>query len=195
MARKKPNHPLFQNGAGKVSGVAYGVLRARYNGVANSVSSYVAGKLAVPDPTAKEWNIGRRYDIVMPRNSPDIWWAPAALWRAYDAACVPQQRDLAIALTCYGDDGLPVHQSWEQVRAWARAALVEERQLAVTLILHLPSAAGSANTPHVHLIASARQALGWGFGGFAKETNDEGVRQLADCFADHRKAWVRGERP
>lgn len=193
-ANKKSGHPLFHNGAGKVAGATYGVLRTAYNGITNTASAYAASKLAVPDAGAASWQTGRRYDVVMPACAPDIWWDPQALWRAYDAAVLPHQRDLLIAITCYADDALPLHAGWEQARAWVRAALVEERQLAVTIILHLPPAAGSGNTPHVHILASARQALGWGFGGFAKETNDEGVRQLAEDFVAHRKGWAAGRR-
>ncbi len=193
-AKKKSGHPLFHDGAGKVAGTTYGVLRTSYNGAINTASGYVASKLAVVNPAATNWQVSRRYDVVMPQGAPDMWWQPQALWRAYDEAVLGHQRDLIIALTCYVDDGFPIHAGWEQARAWVREALVEQRHLAAMMILHLPSAAGSANAPHVHILASARQALGWGFGGFAKETNDDGVRQLAEDYVAHRKAWVGGGR-
>ncbi|MDO9486847.1 MAG: MobA/MobL family protein [Sphingomonadaceae bacterium] len=195
MAATKKKHPLFHDGSGKVPGVTYGVLRAQFRGKANSAAAYVAGKLAVSDPSNGEWAIGnRRSEIIIPSGAPSLWWSQQALWSAYEAARLSQQRDLLIALTAYADDNLPLHEGWEQARAWARSALVIERSLAATLVLHVPTAVGSSNTPHVHILSTARQVLGWGFGPFATETNDEGARQLALDLKEHRQAWARGER-
>lgn len=194
-AKKQKSHPLFFDGAGKVAGATYGMLRSNFRGQMNTATNYVASKLAVADPTSPTWSVGRsHYDVVIPDAAPSLWWDPQALWRAFDAGSLAHQRDLIVALTCYADDALSLHAGWEQTRAWARAELVEKRALAATIVLHIPSLAGSSNTPHVHVLATARQVLGWGFGPFAAETTDEGLKELAISLTEHRKRWAKGER-
>lgn len=69
---------------------------------------------------------------------------------------------------------------------WTASELVVQRCLAATMIAHIPSLAGSSNSPHIHIIATARKVLPWGFGDFVAETNDDGLMQLGLELAQRR---------
>lgn len=191
-SRSLKRHPLFHDGAGKVPGLVYGMLRAAFNQVPNNTVDYVAGKLRVADQTTACWKPQvAGYDVLLPHQAPALWRDARELWAAYEGARLPKQRDLAISVTAYLDTARSLHDGWEQVRAWTYAALVKKRSLAATIALHVPSTAGSSNAPHVHVIATARRALAWGFGTFADETTDETLKALALDLGQHRERWIQ----
>jgi hypothetical protein len=191
-SKSPKKHPLFHDGAGRVPGAVYGMLRSSYNQTANTADGFVAGKLMVADRAAADWRPQvAGYDVLIPHHAPTLWRDPRELWTAYEGARLSRQRDLAICITAYLEAARSLHDGWEQVRAWTYEVLVKKRSLAATLALHVPSTAGSSNAPHVHVIATARQALAWGFGTFADETTDETLKALALDLVQHRERWIQ----
>lgn len=185
--RSKKPRLLYTNGAGIVPGICYGMLRSSFSGRQHRAVDFVAAKLLTAVPAAAWAPRAERVDHLLPADAQAAWWQPQACWTAFEAGRLEWQRDLVICLDVYLDAARPMHAVWETVRAWAHRALVTERRLAVTQILHVPGRAGSSNGPHIHLLATARRVAAWGWADFA-ETTDDGLKALAVDLAEYVRA-------
>ncbi len=193
MAKKqgKQASQVFRNGSGKIADYEYAVLRSEYCGRRNSTVQYAAAKLGVIDPAAANWQIQRSYDVVIPFGTSDDFADPRALWAAYESARLPQQRDLALALTLWTPDLKTMHDRLEAARSWAYAAFVRRRRLPAMVVAHNPLAAGVRHDPHVHVMVAARELGSLGFGAFSDLCRDEPLKALHADWSAHLRAWGR----
>lgn len=193
MAKKqgKRASQVFKNGAGKIADYEYAVLRSEYSNRRNSTLQYAATKLGVVDPAAANWEIQRSYDVVIPLGTSDAFADPRALWAAYEAARLPQQRDLALVLTLWTPDLTTMHDRLEAARTWAYAAFARRRRLPAMVVAHNPLAAGVRHDPHVHVMVAARELGSLGFEAFSDLCRDEPLKTLHADWSAHLRAWVR----
>lgn len=178
--KAQKSHPLYLDPLGKMNDFSFGVLRSSFSGRANSVLDYADTKL----------RLCTRSEVLLPPDAHDGLLAPTGLWRSYESAMLPGQRDLATCVTIYLPDARTLHSAYEEVRSFARQALVAEHGLPVMVVLHAPGLAGSAHDPHAHLVIAARQLRSWGWGAFSALVRDEAQRELFDAWTAHRKAWA-----
>lgn len=184
MARKaiqRPGklHPLYLNPEGKMVDFEFGVLRAAFSGRRNSTHEFVTAKLARH----------ARAEVLLPPDVPDIYADPSLLWSAYEAARLPDQRDLATCVTVYCPAARTLHGSYEEVRAWALTTFAHRHALPVSLVLHAPGLSASAHDVHVHVIVAARALLPFGWGRFSPFVRDAAQGELHASWCAHRAAW------
>ena len=152
--------------AGGPANLVFGVVRrAIKNGPEHNVPDTVLRRLR-PGQTnnSVDWAPGcYRSDVLLPPAAPDALYTPKALCERYEADAFDALKDLVVMLTLRFPDADRLHTIWEEVRAFAYEHFCLQRSLAVIAAMHLPSARGSTNTPHVHLMIPARKLQSWGF--------------------------------
>lgn len=179
---KRPNkkaHPLYLNPEGKLKDFDCGVLRASYNGKTNTTVAYAEGKL----------RLCVRAEVLLPADASDALASPVGLWRSYEAARLPGQRDLATSVTLYLTDARALHTAWEEVRAFARAEFADRAGLPVLAVLHAPGLAGSSHDVHAHLVVAARRLHSWGWGRFSDLCRDSAQHEIHSAWVAHRRQW------
>ena len=126
-----------------------------------------------------------RHDLLLPATAPGEYSDLDLLLARYDATQPSIERNGYAQFTIDLNSDLPLHGSWEEIRAWVRSYFVGRLQLAALMVLHAPFLAGSANDPHVHILIPARRLGANGFGLHARDVCcDEGnVEALADWNA------------
>jgi len=176
--QKKP-HPLFLNPVGKMTDFDYGVLRSEFHRRKNSTVAYAEGKL----------RLCARSEVLLPQDAHDLFADPGELWRSFEAARLPDQRDLATCVTLYLPQARTLHAAYEEVRAYARAEFAVARGLPTLLVMHAPGHAGSGNDVHAHLMVAARRLRAWGWGEFSDLCRDRAQGELHKAWLTHRASW------
>ena len=116
-----------------------------------------------------------RHDLLLPPTSPGEYSDLDHLLARFDATQPSIERNGFAQFTIDLSSDLPLHASWEDIRAWVRSYFVSRLQLAALMVLHAPFMAGSANDPHVHILLPARRLSANGFGLHARDVCcDEG---------------------
>lgn len=177
---------LFLNPLGSYPNFTFGVLRRQYNGKTNSAAEFARLKLhpvSMPAASAPFAPTAARWECLIPPGAGDEYLDPERLFESYDANALPFRTGLLAYITFRFPHLDRLHAAFEQVRAYARAKLVLERQLPVLAIQHAPHLVGSPNAHHVHLLVLARTfcGLGWGTANDLL-TSDEGQRAAYDEF-------------
>ena len=132
-----------------------------------------------------------RWDVLLPANAPDTCSDPKQLCDLYEAQAFDTIKDLVVMATLRFPDPDRLHQTWEQVRAFAHERLCTQRHLAVVAVMHLPVLIGSTNPPHVHLMMPARELRTYGFGELVRPlATDKGKQILADELAQFMPGFV-----
>ena len=125
-----------------------------------------------------------RWDVLLPPDAPEACRDPKKLCDLYEEQACHGLKDLAVMATLRFPYPGPLHQVWEQVRAFAYERLCTQRHLAVVAAMHLPVLVGSTNPPHVHLMMPARELCSFGFCEFVRPlATDLGKQILADELA------------
>lgn len=122
-----------------------------------------------------------RWDVLLPPHASDEYLDPERLCRTYEAQAFSDLQDLVVMATLRFPNADRLHTTWEDLRAFARNRLCEQRSLAVVAAMHLPIQVGSTNPPHIYLMALARELKGYGFAKFVRPlASDKGKAILAD---------------
>ncbi len=167
-----------------------GVLRRHYNGRDNDIVEFVRGKLHpvhAPEPGERWRPTAARAEVLLPPGVPDCFLDPQRLVELYADQLLHWQTGLACVIKVTAR-APTLHEGWERARAFGRTAFCtgkKRRHLPVILAQHAPFLAGvEGGTPHVHVIALARQMLpGGSFGALDYEvTSDEGLLPLHEEF-------------
>jgi hypothetical protein len=172
--------------------VGYGVVRRRLGDTTNDTRDFIWRKLhPVQRPASwdKSWSpTAMRWDILLPAAAPDDLAGPFTVTRAYEEAAWDEIKDLVICITLRLDPTRALHAQYEDVRAFAKSNLVEDRELPVILAIHDPAAAATDRPPHIHIMALARK-LGRRFGTFAEPAlcSDRGAAIIADEWTEWRE--------
>lgn len=131
-----------------------------------------------------------RHDLLLPASAPGEYADLPYLLERYDATLPTVERNGYAQFNIYLSGDRPHHASWEQVRAWVLNYFVRQHLLAAVMVLHVPHLAGSANSPHIHVLTPARRLGANGFGPHARDVcSDAGA---ADALA-HWLSFTAGE--
>lgn len=168
----------------------FGFVRGYYEGegVRASLHDYVARKLCpVPGDGPGNRFTAAKFDLLLPAEAPSDYMMLDHLVRMYELMLPPWEASAFAQITLRFPRASNFHVPWERARDFARSELVGARQLPVLAVLHTPSAAGSANPPHVHLIAFPRKLGLFGFAEFDRELpTDIGNRKMHSAWLQHR---------
>ena len=159
-------------------------LRAWYDGDGQrgGIAETVLKKLKPGDDP--HFGLATKYEVLLPASAPSEYMSVALLLERYDAV-LPQFGVHAFAqITVDLSTDEPLHVFYERVRRYAHTFTAQG--LAVVLVLHVPSAALSANLPHCHLIIPARSLTAHGFGAAATLLcSDVGNAQAWEAWQQH----------
>lgn len=171
---------MFLDPAASFPGWRFGVLRRKYQGLANDLEEFVRYKLHpvdAPKPGAKWRPTATRSEVLLPGGGvPDHLLDPQTLVTAYKAQLLDWQTSLLVVITIKPKVAT-LNEAWEAARAFARHSFCSPRRgLPVILVQHAPFLAGVAGSPpHLHLMAFTRRLLpGSGlFGAIDKEVSSD----------------------
>ncbi|MDO9489677.1 MAG: hypothetical protein Q7J32_14980 [Sphingomonadaceae bacterium] len=181
---------LYDNPAGKLADFDFAWLRVTAKGQTNSAAALAFEKL-----TLRTFEAGAPWDkrawkseLLLPAGAPDILDEPRTLFERIDTMMPPQgRRDLGMVLTFWTPATPTLHRAWEQVRAFVRTSLVDERGLPVLVVQHAPHLAGQVTPPHIHALVSARR-LTFDLGAFTELEGDTAQLELFEEWSEFRAA-------
>ena len=176
-----------------VDDLKFSVLRREFNGLTNSASEFVHKKLhpfqptrGANDPTGRIWRpTSARSEVLLPAGVSDLLTRPCLLLAEFEAQAV-EPKDLVVAVKLTFDDKIPLHESWEQARLFARVVLADKFGLPTILAMHAPfsSAIRNPNSVHVHVMALARKLTADKFRSFSELACDSGQEVLVTAWQD-----------
>lgn len=119
-----------------------------------------------------------RWDALLPQHAPDHCSTPIGLCNHFEAQSLSHQTDLVGVLTLRFPHHEARHRLWENTRAFLKAHVVDARQLAVVMALHVPAIAARPHLPHVHALILLRRLNGPDFSVFDEQLKSSNAKQL-----------------
>jgi hypothetical protein len=117
------------------------------------------------------------------------------LLERYDATMPAHETHAFVQVTLHFPNAVNKHGPWEEARAFAMDYFVQERRLAVIMMLHAPCLAASGSGLHAHLLIPLRRVgvLGW------REVerhlpNDRGRSEAHAAWVAFKAEWAARQR-
>lgn len=151
-------HPPGESGPGGTR-VMWGVMRPEYRTIRPSLSAFVKAKLApAAGDDAPSWTVtAYRHEVLLPAFASDHLRDPRTLIEAAEREQPAGARALATYVTLTSEPER-LHAAWEVARALAKR-LVDDYDVAVLVVQHVPALAGGSAQPHVHLVIPGPRRL------------------------------------
>jgi hypothetical protein len=186
---------LFLDPDGPMENFSFGILRRELRGKPNDLVAFAQAKLQPVRPTVvpddADWPVtAAAWSLLLAPGVPDEQARPAILFPRYRDELLEREKAMLVTVTLRFPDTGFRHEMMEEARSFAVDRLVRARRLSTLVVLHVPGAAGSANMPHVHLVALAREHHGWGFGPYVRPVTSRGAQTLLfEEWQAHRENW------
>ena len=189
---------VFDVRAPGVDVLGYALLRPKRK-IVNTAVGMAFAKLNPVLPTANSsstrcgWpTTARDHRLVMAPGTADPT-SIAQLFGDYDAATVKHQRLLAAVLTVPFDRNRPLHDSFDQLVAFATAYVARTLRLTSLAVLHAPGDQLADEQPHGHLMMLARTQTAAGWGPLHPYLTEEAHGRWADDWTRFAEGWRRLE--
>lgn len=180
-----------------VTTVGFALLRPRRNDRVNTVSTlaYAKPNPVEPGPVTPHTRCGwptsaRDHRLVLAPGVADPK-SLSSLFADYDAATCEHQRLLAAVLTVPFDRDRPLHDSFDQLIAFAMTHVARNLRLTSLAALHAPGDHLASEKPHGHLCVLARVQTASGWAGVHPKLTESAHRDWADDWARFDEGWRR----